>query len=55
MTGDCTAECGGGTRTISRTKIVEELYDGTCEGEAYMPEEACNEQACPGIIQIAIY
>ena len=54
MTGHCSAECGGGTRTNTRTKKVRELYGGTCDGDAQMVE-ACNEQECTGNRQIVVY
>ena len=54
MTGNCPVTCGGGTRTNFRTKTIEELYNGTCEGEAYM-EEACNVQHCLGNKQLIVY
>ena len=48
--GECSEPCGGGIRTNSRTKKIEESNgtdeDGVCEGEATMEEE-CNTQTCP--------
>ena len=38
--------CGGGTRTKTRTKIVEEKHGGQCVGVAKMDEE-CNAEECP--------
>ena len=54
VTPDCTVTCGGGYRTKYRAKIVEEDYNGTCEGETNM-EEPCNLQACPGNNHITVY
>ena len=51
---DCSVVCGGGVRINYREKIVEEAFNGTCEGETYM-EEACNLQACTGNNQIPVY
>ena len=46
--------CGGGVTIKYREKIVEEDYNGTCEGETSM-EEACNSEACPGNNKRDIY
>ena len=43
--------CGGGTRTKTRTKTVEELYDGTCDDVSYAVE-VCNTDDCPSKIII---
>ena len=39
--------CGGGTQIKTRTKAVEEKYEGLCEGESITRID-CNEQKCPG-------
>ena len=44
--GECSKTCGGGTRTNTRTKKVQEAHGGTCEGHATSKEE-CNAQECP--------
>ena len=46
--GECSKSCEGGNRTSTRFKIVEEMYNGTCEGHSTYTEE-CNMQECPGI------
>ena len=45
--GACSAECGVGTRTNTRVKLVEEFHGGTCSGQ---PEEIemCMDKECPG-------
>ena len=45
--GKCSAECGMGTRTNTRDKIVEEANGGTCSGEKTEVVE-CMEKECPG-------
>ena len=48
VTADCSATCGGGNRTKTRTKIVEEMYGGTCEGGSEAVED-CSTHGCPGM------
>ena len=43
--GKCSAACGGGTRTRTRTKRVEEYSGGTCTGSSTM-QEKCNTNDC---------
>ena len=45
--GDCSKECGTGTRINTRTKSVEEINGGTCTGQA-TEEEECLIVECPG-------
>ena len=45
--GACSAECGVGTRTNTRVKLVEELNGGTCTGQPEEIEE-CMDVECPG-------
>ena len=45
--GDCSKSCGGGTRTNSRQKILEESNGGKCDGTNTI-QENCNEQKCSG-------
>ena len=46
--GDCSAPCGGGTRTKSRTKIINnESSGGKCVGQS-QTRESCNAQSCAG-------
>ena len=47
IVGKCSATCGGGTRTNTRTKTVAEMYGGKCEGTT-TTTESCNTDACPG-------
>ena len=47
--GDCSVDCGGGIQHNYREKIQEELFGGTCEGEA-SGKEGCKEDPCPGNI-----
>lgn len=44
--GSCSAECGTGTRTNTRVKLVEEKNGGTCTGQ---PTEVlqCQDKECP--------
>ena len=44
--GECSAECGVGTRTNTRVKIVEEVNGGTCDGQP-TEIEACQVGECP--------
>ena len=48
---DCSAECGGGTQSRSRTCTNPAPGDGgaDCEGDA-VEERACNTDPCPGTI-----
>ncbi len=53
--GECSHSCGGGTRTNSRSKIVEEANGGKCPGGEFddptIMTENCNEDVyCPGKI-----
>ena len=45
--GACSAECGVGTRTNTRVKLVEEINGGTCTGQPDKIEECMNKE-CPG-------
>ena len=45
--GTCSAECGAGTRTNTRVKIVPESNGGTCCGVNQETVE-CQEKECPG-------
>lgn len=55
QTGECSVTCGGGSRTNSRSKTVEEKYNGVCIGEP-TAQEGCNDQHCPGkIVLYLIY
>ena len=46
VVGNCSAECGTGTRTNTRTKLVKESNGGTCTGQ---PIEVlqCQDKECP--------
>ena len=44
--GECSAECGVGTRTNTRVKLVEEANGGTCDGQPTEIEE-CQAGKCP--------
>ncbi len=44
---DCSATCGGGTRTKTWTTTAEPLYGGTACPSPTTREEACNTSACP--------
>ena len=47
--GTCSATCGDGTRTNTRTEKVFAAYSGEeCNGPAYI-QEICNIQMCPGM------
>ena len=45
--GTCSAECGPGTRTNTRVKLVEESNGGTCTGKDEEVLE-CMDKECPG-------
>ena len=45
--GACDKTCGGGVRSITRTKQVQESNGGYCHGPA-SKFESCNNQKCPG-------
>ena len=48
MEGSCSATCGVGTRTNTRTKLVHESNGGTCTG--YSTEVVmCEDQPCPSM------
>ena len=49
--GQCSVTCGGGTRTNTRTKNVEESNGGVCTGNPTAQED-CNTQNCPGNINM---
>ena len=42
----CSVACGGGTRTLTRTKLINEHLDGSCDGDSEKTE-ACNTNQCP--------
>ena len=45
--GDCSATCGGGTRTRTQLCDDEDSTDQvTCEGTAPSESENCNEDTC---------
>ena len=43
----CSATCGTGTRTKTRSKLVEEKDGGTCSDEP-TKNEPCQDKDCPG-------
>ena len=43
--GECSVTCGGGTRTNTRSKTVEENNYGVCIGEPIAKED-CNNHNC---------
>ena len=43
----CTKTCGGGERTKTRIKTINEAYGGTCSGDSSLTE-SCNTHSCPG-------
>ena len=45
--GNCSAECGTGTKTNTRVKLVEESNGGTCTGNDTEVLE-CKDKECPG-------
>ena len=46
--GECSVECGDGTRTKTREKNVHEKNGGTCIGDP-TENEHCKDKECPGI------
>ena len=52
--GTCSATCGDGTRTNTRTENVFAAYGGEeCNGPASI-QESCNIQMCPGMKTLLI-
>ena len=51
--GECSVTCGGGNRTHSRSKIIEEKHGGVCVGESKYMEE-CNTENCPGTVKLTL-
>ena len=47
VAGNCSAECGTGTRTNTRVKLVEESNGGTCTGNSTEILQ-CRDKECPG-------
>ena len=48
--GECSKDCGGGTRTNTRTEKLSADHGGdACDGASSI-EESCNIQECPGKI-----
>ena len=45
--GQCSAECGEGTKIKTRSKLVEESNGGSCIGESTETVE-CKIKECPG-------
>lgn len=45
--GDCSAECGGGTQTCTRTCVGGAWGDAGCPADQETKEVTCNDQACP--------
>ena len=45
--GECSEECGGGTRTNTREKQTVEEHGGQCAGSSTVTE-SCNVHECPG-------
>ena len=49
VVGECSKECGGGTRTNTRTEKESASQGGDeCVGLSSL-EESCNVQECPGL------
>ena len=44
--GECSKTCGGGSRSKTRTKKIEESNGGVCKGDATIQED-CKTQDCP--------
>ena len=44
--GECSDLCGNGTRTDTRTKLVNEAHGGNCTGDP-TKIEGCNTHPCP--------
>ena len=52
--GTCSATCGDGTRTNTRTEKVFAAHGGEeCNGPASI-QESCNIQVCPGVKLLSI-
>ena len=48
MEGSCSATCGAGTKTYTRTKLVHESNGGTCTGVS-TGVQICEDQPCPSM------
>ena len=46
VAGECSTTCGPGVQIDARQKVQEELYGGTCEGNA-TKETDCSKEECP--------
>ena len=52
--GECSRDCGGGTRTNQRLpKVLADHGGKDCVGVSNITE-VCNNQACPGIYQVHV-
>ena len=47
--GDCSVSCGGGNRTKTRSKNIDEQFGGLCKEHSVASEE-CNMDECPRMI-----
>ena len=47
--GVCSATCGTGTKTNTRSKLVTEANGGTCTGQPTEIKD-CKIQECPGML-----
>ena len=47
IAGQCSKSCNTGIRNSTRTKTVNEMYNGQCVGNDTFQED-CNIQECPG-------
>jgi hypothetical protein len=52
--GSCSRTCGGGEREKTRTKRVEEMFGGVCNGDS-AEFEPCNNNRCPGFFGVSYY
>ena len=52
--GDCSATCGTGQQTNTRTKLVEEAHGGKCTG-GFTNVTSCLVAECPGMYLSSIF
>ncbi len=52
----CSAECGGGTQTRTRTIVTGEACGGIpCDGDSLLDQQSCNTGECAGGGQVPLY
>ena len=52
--GNCSATCGGGTKTCANSCLNGNIGDDGCPIEQAESSETCNVQDCPGLTKMMI-